>query len=195
MKFVRRSDHSSIERLVNDLDGAVPTYSQIGATLNGTPPFEKFRHEHYKRELGSGESTFTRAVDGLQHWQAHRVPGITVLPENTAITPDAIVVVTLGVSFLALAAPCRIIGVVDEPTRWGFAYGTLPGHPEQGEEAFVVSIDAEGIVRFEVNVFSRPSDPIVKLSGPIGRSVQRWGTNGYLNALERYVANPNASPR
>jgi uncharacterized protein (UPF0548 family) len=27
---------------------------------------------------------------------------------------------------------------VDEPGRRGFAYGTLPGRPETGEEAFVV---------------------------------------------------------
>jgi uncharacterized protein (UPF0548 family) len=71
---------------------------------------------------------------------------------------------------------------------WGFAYGTLPGHPEQGEEAFVVSLDPEGSVRFEIRAFSRPASRLVELSGPIGRSVQRRATEGYLASLIRHVS-------
>ena len=36
-----------------------------------------------------------------------------------------------------LQAPCRVVYVIDEPDIRGFAYGTLPGHPESGEERFV----------------------------------------------------------
>ena len=36
------------------------------------------------------------------------------------------VIVHLG----PVRAPCRVVYVVDEPDRRGFAYGTLPGHPE-----------------------------------------------------------------
>jgi uncharacterized protein (UPF0548 family) len=79
------------------------------------------------------------------------------------------------------------VGVVDEPTRWGFAYGTLPGHLEQGEEAFVVSTSPEETVRFDIVAFSRPGDSVVRLSGPIGRGFQRVGTKGYLRALRRFV--------
>jgi uncharacterized protein (UPF0548 family) len=42
-------------------------------------------------------------------------------------------------------------------------------------------------VRFEVVAFSRPGDPMVRLSGPLGRGIQRVGTKGYLRALQRYV--------
>ena len=34
--------------------------------------------------------------------------------------------------------PCRIVWVVDEPDAFGFGYGTLRGHPDEGEESFVV---------------------------------------------------------
>jgi uncharacterized protein (UPF0548 family) len=97
------------------------------------------------------------------------------------------VVVTLGTPVLALAAPCRIVGVVDEPTRWGFSYGTLPGHPEQGEEAFVVSMSPDETVHFDIVAFSRPGDSLVRLSGPIGRGVQKVGSKGYLRALRQFV--------
>ena len=39
--------------------------------------------------------------------------------------------------------PCRVVYVVDEPDRRGFAYGTLPGHPESGEELFLVRYDPD----------------------------------------------------
>jgi uncharacterized protein (UPF0548 family) len=32
-----------------------------------------------------------------------------------------------------------VVWTVDEPNRIGFGYGTLQGHPESGEESFVVS--------------------------------------------------------
>jgi len=88
---------------------------------------------------------------------------------------------------VAIAAPCRIVGVVDEPHRWGFAYGTLPGHPEQGEEAFVVSIGADELVRFTITAFSRPGELLTRVAGPIGRAIQSTGTRGYLKALQGVV--------
>ena len=63
-----------------------------------------------------------------------------VFPDGQEIVTSATVVVILGTPIVALAMPCRIVSVIDGQTRWGFAYGTLPGHPEQGEEAFIVSI-------------------------------------------------------
>ena len=47
------------------------------------------------------------------------------------------VIVHLG----PVQAPCRVVYVVDEPDRRGFAYGTLPGHAESGEELFLVRYD------------------------------------------------------
>jgi uncharacterized protein (UPF0548 family) len=73
--------------------------------------------------------------------------------------------------------------VIDEPNRWGFVYGTLPGHPEEGEEAFIVSISEDGIVRFEITAFSRPANLIVRFSRPVGRGIQKR----YLRALHSYV--------
>ena len=55
---------------------------------------------------------------------------------------------------------CRIVYVVDEEgpvTRFGFAYGTLPGHAGAGEERFLVEWDrASGEVWYDILAFSRP---------------------------------------
>ena len=185
MELVRPGSSKSIDQLLAVSNGSLPTYSEVGATLKGEQP-QGYRHDQYEAHLGSGQQTFLRAKTGLQTWSSHKVPGISVLPLGSPIELGGTVIVTLGTSWLALAAPCRIVGILDEPDRWGFAYGTLPGHPEQGEESFVVSIDGNE-VKFRITAFSRPGDRLTRLAGPIGRAVQRAGTNGYVKALQEFV--------
>ena len=184
MRFVRASDSAAIEQMLEDLEKVGPTYSDIGATLVGRQP-DGFRHDRYETLLGNGAKTFRRAVMGLQRWEAHRLPGVRVFPDNQEIRTGATVVVVLGTPVVALAAPCRIVGVIDGPRRWGFAYGTLPGHPENGEEAFVVSISPDQVVRFDHQLSTRRTTR--RLVGPIGRAIQRGGTVGYGRALKRFV--------
>jgi uncharacterized protein (UPF0548 family) len=74
--------------------------------------------------------------------------------------------------------------VVDEPNRRGFAYGTLPGHPESGEEFFSVRYDPSGdAVYAEVSAFSRPATWWSKAGGPITSLVQRVITKRYVKAV------------
>jgi uncharacterized protein (UPF0548 family) len=85
-------------------------------------------------------------------------------------------------------APCGIVYVVDEPGRFSFGYGTLPGHPEQGEESFVIKAAAAGQVRFDVNAFSRPAEALTRIGSPVARVIQRRVTNGYLVALRHFAS-------
>jgi uncharacterized protein (UPF0548 family) len=189
MEVVRPGNTESIDRLLATSADSEPTYSEVGATLKNERP-HGYRHDSYEAHLGKGRSAFLRASTGLQTWKSHQVAGIEVFPHGAAIATGATVVVTLGTPWLALAAPCRIVGVLDEPDRWGFAYGTLPGHPEQGEESFVVSIGGDEAVRFRITALSRPGERITRLAGPVGRAVQIAGTKGYLKALQRFVNQP-----
>jgi uncharacterized protein (UPF0548 family) len=77
---------------------------------------------------------------------------------------------------------------VDEPNRYGFAYGTLPAHPEEGEERFLVTRDSDDVVNFEVVAFSRAHDRITKLGGPIPRALQRRTTSQYLDGMRDFVS-------
>jgi uncharacterized protein (UPF0548 family) len=185
MMLVRPTDVASMAQLVEELRAADPTFPDAGATLSGARP-AGFRCDQEGTVVGRGGDTFQRAVHGLRSWEAHRLSGIRVVGE-TEIQSGATVVVTLGTPVVALAAPCRIVEVIDEPARWGFAYATLPGHPEQGEESFVVSIEDDETVDFEITALSRPASRMVRLSGPLGRGLQRSGMKGYLRALRRFV--------
>jgi uncharacterized protein (UPF0548 family) len=165
--------------------GAAITYEEVGATITGAMPVG-YHHDRHRLALGHGDTLFGQAAAGLRQWQAHRAIGATVTPTDPP-TVGTTVIVTLVVGPLALVAPCRVVALIEEDDRYGFAYGSLPGHPEQGEEAFVVN-RRDGGVDFEVSAFSRPAELLPKLGGPVTRAVQRRATKGYLDGLQRWVA-------
>jgi uncharacterized protein (UPF0548 family) len=88
---------------------------------------------------------------------------------------------------LSLRAPVRVVAVLDEPRRRGFAYGTLPGHPESGEESFIVSMGDDDVVTFIVRAFSRPGGRLTRVAGPAGRIVQQRITDRYVRSLRALV--------
>ncbi len=67
----------------------------------------------------------------------------------------------------------------------GFAYGTLPGHPESGEERFVVRLTPEGQVVYEIRVFFRLASRAARLAGPLSLVLQRVATGRYVAAIRR----------
>ena len=130
---------------------------------------------------------FDRAKDSLRLWQTHRHVGATLTPNNPPLVTGTVVVVIFHFVPVHVEAPCRIVYVTDEANRFGFAYGSLPGHPERGEEAFHVRREADGAVTFDIVVFSRPGDWLVRIGSPVARAVQRRVTKGYLEGVRQYV--------
>lgn len=82
-----------------------------------------------------------------------------------------------------LALPCRVIYVIDEPRRKGFAYGTLPGHPESGEESFIVDQTEDGSVWLTIRSFSRPAGWQWWAAYPVLRLMQAMFTRRYFRSL------------
>jgi uncharacterized protein (UPF0548 family) len=162
------------------------TYPDAGATATVLPP--GYHHVRMRRRIGTGPELFAAASAAVLAWVAHTGAGLRVAAAAPVAAPGTDVLLTAGVGPLRLHAPCRVIYVVDEPRRRGFAYGTLAGHPESGEEAFVVELAADGAVTFVITAFSRPATALSKLAGPLGRQVQRAVTRRYLRALTRAVA-------
>ena len=79
--------------------------------------------------------------------------------------------------------PARVVYVIDEPHRRGFAYGSLPGHPERGEEAFVVERLPDESVWLVIRAFSRPANGIFWLGSLPLRLLQELFTRRYEKAL------------
>ena len=139
-----------------------------------------YHHQRRRAVIGQGRAQFERVAAGLLRWDLHRRAGLVVPADALAVAPG--VQVRLQVPLLPVAIPCRVVYVVDEPNRRGFAYGTLPGHPESGEELFFVEIDPSGAVWFGVRAFSRGGRWYTRVAGPIGWAVQRVAVGRYLRA-------------
>jgi uncharacterized protein (UPF0548 family) len=91
---------------------------------------------------------------------------------------------TAGLPPLGLRIPCRVVWSVTDGDRQGYAYGTLPGHPESGEESFVVSRDGADVV-FEMVAFSRLATRAARLGGPVSRVLQAVALTRYTGAVRR----------
>ncbi len=114
------------------------------------------------------------------------VRGVEVFPADATLAAGATIAILTRQLGLWVLAACRIESVIDEPTRFGFVYATLPDHPECGYESFVASIDGDEVT-FTIDAVSRPGIPLVRLGAPLTRVLQRRATNAYLAALGRYV--------
>lgn len=102
-----------------------------------------------------------------------------------------------GVRVLGIWATgaCRIVEVIDSGDEFGFSYGTLPHHPEEGEELFAVRDNGDGTVTFRVAAFSRPAGLLTTVIGPIGRLIQRTMTRRYLRGFADFASASDAAAR
>ena len=171
------------ERRVAGLVHARLTYPQHGATRAALPA--GYDHVHRDVSLGAGRATFENAVAGLFGWQMHRGAGMSVTASSPIAAPGVVVGLRVGWGPLSVFAPCRVVYDLDQPRTRGFAYGTLPGHPERGEEAFVVELRPDNDVRLVIRAFSRPASLIARVGGPITREVQAAFTDRYVRVLSR----------
>jgi uncharacterized protein (UPF0548 family) len=137
------------------------TYPEVGATRDGGPLPGGYRHLEHRMRVGTGARAFAAAGDAVLEWRLHA--GMRVRPhaDRKRAEPGARVTVHLGPrrpGWLAIAAPCEVVWTVDEPRRRGFGYGTLPGHPERGEEAFIVEWDGSDVQGAAPGIPDSPPD-------------------------------------
>jgi uncharacterized protein (UPF0548 family) len=175
------------QRVLNDQATRPLTYRQIGATAGAAPLPAGFHHDRFVTDLGADDGDrLQRAGQALREWVPQRGAGIRVFPGGP-VSVDLAFVLALPLPGAGWAlAPGRVVYLLDEPDRVGFAYGTLPGHPERGEEAFI-ALRAEGRIRFEVIAFSRPRDPLTRLGKPVARVLQVRTIKTYLTAMEAAI--------
>jgi uncharacterized protein (UPF0548 family) len=154
------------------------TYQQVGATAGDLP--DGYHHVRKSAVIGNGRRRFDDAAAKVMRWGMLRGAGVRVEASSEVAAVGSEVLVGLG----PLRAPCRVVYLVDEENHRGFAYGTLAGHPESGEELFAVRYDpATGDVLAEVVAFSRHATRWSRLGGPVTSLAQRVITGRYMTAL------------
>ena len=163
------------------------TYSAVGATA-GTPP-AGYVVDHTRIKLGEGEPVFHSARVALRRWKQFRLGWVEAWsPETPIETGEVVAVMGHAIGFWWLNA-CRIVYVVDESgpiSKFGFAYGTLPGHFESGEERFLIEWDRdENSVWYDILAFSRPNHFLTRLGYPaVRRTQKRFGRDSAASMLK-----------
>jgi uncharacterized protein (UPF0548 family) len=173
----RKPTRATIDALRDQCRDASFNYPGVGSTrLEGFTPPPGYHLDQVQIELGRGQATYERARIAIQQWKMFPRSMVELFWPTVPVTQGSVVAVLFrGYGFWSLNS-ARIVYTVDETgqiDRYGFAYGTLPGHLESGEERFCVSWDHEtDCVHYQINVFSRPNHWFVWLGYPVARREQ-----------------------
>jgi uncharacterized protein (UPF0548 family) len=138
-----------------------------------------------RTRIGEGEKVFHRACEAILTWEVHRELGMGIETGADRAAPGVDVTVTVAGM---IKAPCRVVYTVEEPRRVGWAYGTLAGHPESGEESFMVDRTGDGTVWLTVTAFSRATKWYARAGGPATRALQHAYAHRCGSVLRRICA-------
>ncbi|HEU0036712.1 MAG TPA: DUF1990 domain-containing protein [Kofleriaceae bacterium] len=164
------------------------SYDEVGMTRQPEPP-PGYGREHARVELAID---FAAAREAVASFATHRLPYLFVHPADARVVLGANVLVCARLGPVWSINPCRIVYLCDAPGRFTYAYGTLPGHAEAGEETFTVERTATGVMA-ETLAYARPQDVLARVGRPIAHRVQAKIKRDYMAALVGY-AGAHGSP-
>lgn len=166
------------------------SYAEVGRSRDGAASVSGYNVDHIRAQLGTGREGFERAKQAVRDWKMFDAPWVQLFWTKAPIaagTNVAVLVSHLGIWSLN---PCRIVYTIDGAAsgieRYGFAYGTLVGHGEIGEERFSVELHPNGTVWYDLYAFSRPGE-VARLGAPIARALQRRFARQSMAAMTRAV--------
>ena len=136
--------------------------------------------------VGRGAACWEAAGPAVLDWQVKIRSGFRVEAAgggDRRVRPGADYRLTARVGPVTVREPVRVVAVVDEPARCGFAYGTLAGHPVSGEEAFIVHRAPDGRVWFTLRSLTRPARGLWRVAFPALLVAQAGYRRRYLRAL------------
>ncbi len=152
------------------------SYKEVGASREGVVP-PGYAVDRYRVKLGEGSEAYERGKEALRTWRQFDLGWVRLLPPKAPVEVGTTVgVLARHYGFWSLNTT-RIIYLIEESgevERFGFGYGTLPGHAERGEERFSLEWNREDdSVHYDVLAFSRPKHPLAWLGYPFVRALQK----------------------
>ncbi|MBA4104360.1 MAG: DUF1990 domain-containing protein [Pirellula sp.] len=221
---LRRPSDESLQRFLDAQRGLVFTYESVGGTAPRGELPAGYAVDRLSVELGRGGELFEAARRGIEAWTQFDLGWCEAWPRESPIRSGEVVAVVARSLGLWWTNATRIAYVVDEGgeetlssdlplrsgipplappfegegsrARFGFAYGTLPGHVEMGEELFLVEWDrVTDAVNYSILAFSRPRHPLARIGRPLVRRLQRRFREDSAAAMLRYVKNAAQSTK
>jgi uncharacterized protein (UPF0548 family) len=162
------------------------SYPEVGSTRGQMP--SGYTIDHNRIAIGTGKETFRRAAAALRSWEMFNVGWAHLLPPDTPIEVGNTVAVVFNHFGFWSKNACRIVYLIEEERRFGFAYGTLQQHAERGEERFSVEWNADDdSVAYDILAFSRPEQWLARIANPLARMLQKRFVRDSMAVMKRAV--------
>lgn len=191
--MLNRPSDEVIRRFLTSQHDSLFSYPNVGISRQSAAP-PGFNVDHNRILLGTGEETYQRAIDALRRWEMFSLYWVELCYPTTPIEVGQVVAASVWLYGIRSFNAARIVYVFEEqePIRkFGFAYGTLRSHSEQGEERFSVEWNlADNSVWYDLYAFSRPG-PLAMLGYPLVRMLQKRFARESLAAMKRAVEEEN----
>ncbi|MDT0277743.1 DUF1990 family protein [Blastococcus goldschmidtiae] len=175
------------------------TYSSPGAPAPGeetwAPP-AGFRAHERTVPVGSGDARWEKLREAVLGWGVKVRSGFDVEPVDGAglrVAEGRTFLLHARLGPLTVREPVRVVAVVEQDRRCGFAYGTLTGHPVSGEEAFVLTRDGSGAIALTLRSLTRAGHGPWRPVFPALLVAQRLYRRRYERALLRPPGDPSHS--
>ncbi len=174
MFYLTEPSSQTIAEFIASQNGSPFTYEGVGATNSLSMP-RNYTVDHNRVKLGQGAAVYQRACQALREWQQFDLGWVALVPPGVPLEAGATVAVKARAFGTWSLSAARVVYLIDEsgPSRFGFAYGTLPDHVESGEERFTIEHHPDDSVWYDILAFSRPRHPLVRLSFPLARVLQK----------------------
>lgn len=190
MITIRRPTDNQIRKMLQDVAKAPFTYDAVGCVSRETP--SGFKRDDARFLLGTDEDTWLAARAAIQAWAMFPAEMATMVRLSDKIETGTVVAVVCPSLGTWAISPARILSTEDSSVgdvhRFGFTYGTLPGHIECGEELFCVEWNtATDEVSYRIAAVSRPMHILCWLAYPYTRMMQAKFRRLSGQSMQRFV--------
>jgi uncharacterized protein (UPF0548 family) len=172
----RRPTDDDVSELLSRQPDQPWSYPFIGATRERPPPdLPGWQVDRHRVLLGHGKAAFAAAGEAIRGWRMFPAEMTRVYGSESPPQPGQVVAVLYRARLVPIwmLFPARVVYVVAERRRFGFAYGTVPEHPERGEERFLIEWNPEDdSVWYELLAVSQPGHWLARAAYPYARYEQ-----------------------
>jgi uncharacterized protein (UPF0548 family) len=186
----RKPSLETIQRFLAEQRKCELTYSAVGDTER-TPP-AGFVVDHTRVRLGNGEKVFNEAQAIIRRWGHFKLGWVETSSCDIPLVKGQVVGILARVFGVWSLNACRIVSIIDSATndlhRFGFVYGTLPGHVECGEERFLIEWDqSDDSVWYDILAFSQPQHVLARIGYPVVRRQQKRFARDSAAVMQREI--------
>jgi uncharacterized protein (UPF0548 family) len=189
MFLLREPGTADVRDFLNPRTVAGYNYGEPGATADRLR-LPGYNIDRRRIELGQGAELFERARKALRDWRQFSMEWVHLCWPFKKIQAGVNVVVLAHCYWLWSMNVSRIIYVIDEPRRFGFAYGTVGDHIMRGEERFLLEWRHDDTVWYEISAFSRPRHWLLWAVYPLTRRTQARFSKDSCWAMLHALASP-----